>query len=969
MKKLASLLILAGALGLSSIVQAQILVGPTGVGPITFGTTPTLPITEWSTRNGGIAGTGNGTYTDANSVEAGIQTISSTFPNFALPVDNDHGAAAPARHNATAGYLYTQTTGADATVLMATLRNDTPDPLSHITVSYDFGVVTPGASESSPGLVALFSTNGQAGSWVRIPEFTGVNASGPVSATIFLGVWVPSTDIYVIWADDNAASGTDGTFSIDNFAVSNPVITNAIVPLQVTLTAPTNNALFAGPLNVTISANAVGTTPATSVSFYTNGILAATDTSSPFSVSVLMPIGTHTIYAEAANASETATSATRTIEIRDAFMHFVSDPIQENFDSMGTAGTLTPLGWSAGFGEYTASTPNDTLVVSVGNGGAPTPAAAWNYGTTGDPDRALGTAPTGTGSPAGDRSIVVKIKNDSGGSITAIDFFYTGELWRTYTNGQFGFTNQISLDQGQTWINTGTDFNFLQPTPIADPPGSVPPAAVNGNAVENQIGIFPPTFDLSATPVPPNGTIFIRWFDRNEGGTDGAVAIDDFIFSATVQAFTPSVIISSPINGSSHPFGAPLTLTAATVMANPVTNVTFYLDNLSTVIGIDTNAPFTVTASNLTLGSHTLFVTAQDNTGLKITNADTFTITVAANVAPSVTITNPVPPFAEMLVGANVTVGADATDSDGAVLGVEFYVNGVRRGTNDVTIAYSMEIGNLTAGVNLISAVAIDTSGGRGTNSISITVTNPPGVTALVPNGSDWKYWDTGTDPGATWTDFNYNDSAWLTGFAELGFGDANARPEVTTIQGGPDANHFATMYFRKKFNVANPGSIPTLTLRIMKDDHAIVYLNGTKIFSDMTNTIITFQTFEEPAVTGDGAIYEVTNNIPGSLLQAQNILAVEVHQNIASSTDASFDLMLFADSGTSTGPRLTIARTSDTQATISWGADAAGYTLYGGATVPFSLATWNPIGGAITGAGSTVVSTTAVQFFVLRNP
>src|SRR5436309_15912870 len=54
----------------------------------------------------------------------------------------------------------------------------------------------------------------------------------------------------------------------------------------------------------------------------------------------------------------------------------------------------------------------------------------------------------------------------------------------------------------------------------------------------------------------------------------------------------------------------------------------------------------------------------------------------------------------------------------------------------------------------------------------------------LVPRGSVWKYLDNGSDQGAAWQGTNFNDSAWASGPARLGYGGDG---EVTAVNYGPD--------------------------------------------------------------------------------------------------------------------------------------------------------------------------------------
>lgn len=948
----------AAALGLSVSVRAQIAVGLSGSSTSTFDGTATIPVAEWATSGG--LGSGAGAYTSAAAVETAVQTLDQSSLATTLPNITANGTSANARHNTAAGYLVTQPTSVGAAVLKATLRNTSGQPISSITVAYDFGVAVTTTSEDTFGQEVFYSTNGAPNTWVRIPEFSSLNAAAALTATLDVGVWLPNQNIYLLWADDNGQTNPDGAYTIDNFRVTSVVTTNVAVPLTATLTGPTNGSLFAGPLLVTLTADSVGTPAPTSVSFYTNNVLAGTATAFPYSTTVVLPVGTHTIYAVAANGVNTAFSQTNTVTVRDAFMHFSGVQIGETFDSMGPAGTLTPLGWYVG---SNANLSYMTVNVSDGNHRPQAGVSGLNEGTSGDGDRALAVQATGS-----DRSMVVRIMNDTAGSLTSVTFHYDGEVWRPYTNAQFSLTNEYSLDQGATWIISGTTFDFQQPFPIADPPGSVAPTGINGNDPANRTAGIGGTITLP-TPVPPNGSIYIRWFDFNDGGDDGVMAVDNFTFTATVQAFTPTVEITAPTNGAIFSFLSPFTITAIPSLAHPVTNVTVFDNNLTTVIGSVTNAPFSVVASNLSVGTHTLRAIAQDNTGVRATNAITVTITINPNVPPSVTITNPVS-GSEYFVGTMVTnVSASASDSDGSIVRVEFFLDGVLWAT-DTTSAYSFDLCDITAGTHTIAAVAVDNASGRTTNSISITATNPPGITTIITNGSDWKYLDNGSDQGTAWHDLGFDDSTWASGNGELGYGDAPVRPERTTVSFGPNSNaKYATTYFRKKFNVANPAAFNNLLLRILKDDHAIVYLNGTQVFSDMTNAVVTYQTFENPAIAHDGVLYEETNVLNGILVAGQNIIAVEVHQDSATSSDLSFDLMLWDLSAGPSGPRLTLSRPDDTHMTISWDASAAGYRLQSNTDLG-NPGGWIDVQTGITGAGSLTVATTGgPKFYRLRNP
>src|SRR6185503_18360136 len=83
-------------------------------------------------------------------------------------------------------------------------------------------------------------------------------------------------------------------------------------------------------------------------------------------------------------------------------------------------------------------------------------------------------------------------------------------------------------------------------------------------------------------------------------------------------------------------------------------------------------------------------------------------------------------------------------------------------------------------------------------------------------------------DPGALWIGTNFNDTAWTSGSAQLGYGDGD---ETTAVSFGPDAsNKFITTYFRKSFVATNAAAFSNLLLRLTYDDGAIVYINGTEV-------------------------------------------------------------------------------------------------------------------------------------------
>lgn len=161
----------------------------------------------------------------------------------------------------------------------------------------------------------------------------------------------------------------------------------------------------------------------------------------------------------------------------------------------------------------------------------------------------------------------------------------------------------------------------------------------------------------------------------------------------------------------------------------------------------------------------------------------------------------------------------------------------------------------------------------------------------LVPEGAQWLYLDSGALDSDRWREVDYDDKAWEVGPAELGYEDDPA----TTV----DSGHITT-WFRHRFDLADPSLYQNLILRLKADDGAVVYLNGTEIYRrGMPSGPVAPDTLAVQSVEGVWedlfVIANVSNFLP--LLQTgANILAVELHQDSTTPTDASFDLELCAN-------------------------------------------------------------------------
>lgn len=165
--------------------------------------------------------------------------------------------------------------------------------------------------------------------------------------------------------------------------------------------------------------------------------------------------------------------------------------------------------------------------------------------------------------------------------------------------------------------------------------------------------------------------------------------------------------------------------------------------------------------------------------------------------------------------------------------------------------------------------------------------------TTIVAAGSTWKYLDNGSNQGTAWRAPSFDSNSWASGPAQLGYGDGG---EATLVSYGPDINNkFITTYFRHSFNVADASIFTSLTLRVLRDDGAVVYLNGTEVWrTNMPSGTVSYTTPATLAIGGaDESTFFQTTISPSLLASGTNVLAVEIHQANVTSSDISFDLQL----------------------------------------------------------------------------
>ncbi len=158
----------------------------------------------------------------------------------------------------------------------------------------------------------------------------------------------------------------------------------------------------------------------------------------------------------------------------------------------------------------------------------------------------------------------------------------------------------------------------------------------------------------------------------------------------------------------------------------------------------------------------------------------------------------------------------------------------------------------------------------------------------LIDFDSSWKYYDNEQQPpddpqGDTWIENAFDDGSWLSGNAELGYGDND---EATTIN-----ENTYTAYFRKSFDVIDSTIYDNLKLDLIYDDGAVVYLNGIEVWRvEMPSGPVDYSTFANGS-SSDNKLESTL--LANSLYTGSNVISIEIHQLSSSSSDISFNFKL----------------------------------------------------------------------------
>ncbi|HET6993549.1 MAG TPA: Ig-like domain-containing protein, partial [Chitinophagaceae bacterium] len=192
--------------------------------------------------------------------------------------------------------------------------------------------------------------------------------------------------------------------------------------------------------------------------------------------------------------------------------------------------------------------------------------------------------------------------------------------------------------------------------------------------------------------------------------------------NSPIDNTAPTVSISSPANSAS--VNGTITINANASDNIGVVGVQFMLDGVD--LGAeDLSAPYSISWNTVASidGNHSLTAKARDLAG-NIATSSVVTVNVNNDlIPPTISLTSPAPGITTGIVDINAIAG----DNIG-VVGVQFLLNGVNLGVEDLAAPYTLSWNSNTVadGQYSLSGTARDAAGNRTTASVNITVHNNP---------------------------------------------------------------------------------------------------------------------------------------------------------------------------------------------------------------------------------------------------
>ena len=209
--------------------------------------------------------------------------------------------------------------------------------------------------------------------------------------------------------------------------------------------------------------------------------------------------------------------------------------------------------------------------------------------------------------------------------------------------------------------------------------------------------------------------------------------------------------------------------------------------------------------------------------------------------------------------------------------------------------------------VNMVPvALAAESTHGNPETHAETSNDDPVLKKTLIDSATEWTYLDNNTDPAGTyertsWTTADYvAEENWKTGVGPFGAkysggvsGTTVSGYEAKTMLEGCDKTNDTPAYFFRT-TVEITGEVTALSGSLIHDDGVTMYINGTRVFGHGDETGILEgknQVYYSDSHQDAPCTCEIFLDDVSVLVNGENVIAVEIHQDRASSSDVFFAL------------------------------------------------------------------------------
>ncbi len=739
------------------------------------------------------------------------------------------------------------------------------------------------------------------------------------------------------------AQATDNLGAVSTTSITATVLANQ--PPQLQITQPTAGTQYAYNQTIPFQATASDVDGSVSqVDFYVNNVPVQTFTSAPYSFTVVPSgAGIYTLKAVATDDQGLTTTVTNVVTV------LPNQPpvININQPTVGASYNYTQL-------------VNIDASVSDADG---TIDSVW-FSINGVQVAAFASGPytyVWTPTVSGQDTLMVMARDNTGQTSTASRVFTV--LPNLPPIVQITAPASASLST----INVPVQIEAT----ASDPEGSPVYVSFYAAGVLLNIDSIAP-FQATWTPTSLGNKTIIA-IGEDSLGLTGA----DTITIQIVANQPPVVQFTAPANNSQSITGQPLTLNVtATDPDGTVTKVDFFAGGA--LIGTDNTAPFSLIWTPVVAGNYSVVATATDDQGE--TNSAILSISVVSNLSPLVQVTQPTN-LTTFSQSQSVSIAATASDPDGTVTQVQFYVGNTLVQT-DVTSPYTATWSPSGTGTFFVKAIATDNMGALGKDSVQITVVpnQKPVVSITQPANNSSKplnvavpFSATASDPDGTVSKVEFFVNGSLIGTQFLPGYNASWTPtspgfftlvaKATDNQGatGADTIYVTVTNQKPVVSITSPANnssktvgLPfTITATASDPDGTVAsvsfYHNGVLITTDATSP---YSAIWSPTATGNVILKAVATDNFGTtgadsitLVIAPNQAPIVTITQPANNSSQSINQPVTI-TATATDPDGTVTKVeffngttllfTDTQApySYSWSPPAAGiYTLTAKAT------------------------------------